>query len=429
MDSNGETTERGLFWLRENDKKRLWGTLYISEQRGITLETFGSLINPDELRTQTIVGRIRAGQQLVTLIDCFAVNTQDGFPWGDGEPDWSYQTCIANRLVDGIGFQAGEEIAFERAAIGISTLPKWVNPDLVKSEFLQSESGFVRLNISIEDRPTETTTVTYREQELRISLLFQPKQQTSSRIGGSRILVEDHCYLTLERTDGSQMLLESILSVAGIVLDLLSICCNEMSTITSLDVHFTRGDAIPAKLYVPTKGFGTETDKGYPRPALSYADIGGIEAVARWFKLKERYGEPAAILTSDWYGGTAYPEDSFSRMYTAVEGLLSRKKHRKSAKMNAIELSDFVEEAVSDSPYIGIGAIGEWAERVKAVRDQKIDHSDPSSTIEADWRSMHVMTNILYVAGVSFLLKEMGLDDEQVKEYIMWCSHSLLLKE
>ena len=40
---------------------------------------------------------------------------------------------------------------------------------------------------------------------------------------------------------------------------------------------------------------------------------------------------------------------------------------------------------------------------------------------------MHVMTNVLYIAGASFLLREMGIRENQIEKYIEKCSQSLLL--
>ena len=42
---------------------------------------------------------------------------------------------------------------------------------------------------------------------------------------------------------------------------------------------------------------------------------------------------------------------------------------------------------------------------------------------------MHVMTNVLYIAGASFLLREMGMGDNQIEKYIHGCHQSLLLRE
>ena len=116
-------------------------------------------------------------------------------------------------------------------------------------------------------------------------------------------------------------------------------------------------------------------------------------------------------------------------MYAAVEGLLSRKKGRNRAKMKAIELAKFVQEAIPRFASITKRHPEEWAEKVKEIRDQKISHSDPISTVVTDGRTMHVMTNILYIAGASFLLREMSLGENQINGYIEECSRSLLMSE
>ena len=429
MDDNEPITEHGLFWLRDNEQRKLWGTLYVSEVNESRLETFGSLIEREEETLHTIVGQIRSGQEWVTLIDCFPTHTQNWWPIREGETDWSRQTYLVNKVVEGIGFEKGEEIAFEQATLSISTLPKWANPNIVKLDYAKGKIKPNRVNISIEDRADESTRVSFRGEELKVSLRFLPKRESERHGVITRFLVEDHCYLIIERPDGSKMSLESILSVAGAMLDLLSICCNETPTVTSFRVHLDKGEPPPAKVYVTMKGHDAERKKSRPYPALGLKDLGGMGGVARWIEVTERYGEAVALLTSNWYNDKAYNEDKLSRMYVAVEGLLSRKENRNIAKMKAAELAKFLGEAIPGFSSITNKPPEEWAEKVKEIRDQKISHSDPTSTVVNDGRTMHVMTNVLYTAGASFLLREMGMGEKQVEEYIERCSQSLLLSE
>ena len=429
MDNNEPITEHGLFWLRDNEQRRLWGTLYVNEVNESTLDTFGSLIDPQGEGSHTIVGRIRAGQEFVTLIDCFPTNTRNWGFSGDGEPDWSRQTCLVNRVVQGLGFEKGEEIAFARATFDISTLTKWANPNLVGREPADAKGRPIRRTIAIEDRADETTTVSFRGEDIKVSMVFRPNEQWQRRGVITSYLVEDHCFLRLERPDGSRMPLESILSVSRALLDLLSICCNETPTVSNFSVRLENDDPHPVKLYVPMKGHDTKKRKSRPYAALGLKDIGGMEGVANWIRLKERYGESVAHLTSNWYNEKAYSEDKLSRMYAAVEGLLSRKKSRNRAKMKAAELAKFVEEAIPGFASITKRQPEEWAERVKEIRDQKISHSDPISSVVTDGRTMHVMTNVLYIAGASFLLREMGLGENQINRYIEECSRALLMSE
>ena len=63
MDNNAPITEHGQFWLIGNEQRKLWGTLYVNEVNESNLETFGSLIEPEEECFYTIVGQIRSGQE------------------------------------------------------------------------------------------------------------------------------------------------------------------------------------------------------------------------------------------------------------------------------------------------------------------------------------------------------------------------------
>ena len=427
MDYNEPITEHGLFWLRDNEQRKLWGTLYVNEVNGSQLETFGSLIHPLEGSLHTIVGQIRSGQEWVTLIDCFPTNNQNWWPQQEGATDWSRQTCLVNGVVEGIGFGKGEEVAFEQATLSISSLPQWANPNIVKLDYTKATIRPTRVNISIEDRADETTRVEFRGEGVKISLRFLPKQESKRHGVITSFWVEDHCYLIIKRSDGSKMPLESILSVAGAMQDLLSICCNETPTVTSFSVHYEKGEPRSAKVYLRMRGNDTGKKKGLTYPALGLKDLGGMGGVARWIEERERYGEAVAFLTSNWYNEKAYNEDNFSRMFTAVEGLLARKNNRTKAKMKPAELATFVEEAIPGFSSRTNRLPKEWAEEVKDIRDQKISHSDPTSIIVNDGRKMHVMTNALYIAGASFLLREMGIRENQIEKYIERCSQSLLL--
>ena len=105
------------------------------------------------------------------------------------------------------------------------------------------------------------------------------------------------------------MPLDSILSVAGAMLDFLSICSNETSTVTDFSVYYEKSKPRPIEVYAGMKGYDAGSKKGRPHPALDLKDLGGIEGVARWIEVRERYGTAVPLLTSIWYNGKSYNED------------------------------------------------------------------------------------------------------------------------
>ena len=42
---------------------------------------------------------------------------------------------------------------------------------------------------------------------------------------------------------------------------------------------------------------------------------------------------------------------------------------------------------------------------------------------------MVLITNLLYVAGAAFLLREIGMEDQRIEKYIEGCYQSLLLSK
>lgn len=423
-----QRSEHGMFWLAENKEKRVWGTLHIDEAGEAKVETFGALLPEWAEGMHKIVGRIKGGTEPVTLIDCFPVNTQVAISGADGE-DWNRQTCLVNVVIEGAEFGEGEEVAFERALVEISNLPKWVNPNVVEFTYPEERSKRNGLIVSKNERPDETTRVRVQSKDIELTMRFSPKENWGTDGPIRRYSIQDHCSLILERVDGSKMPLDEVLPVTGAIQDLLSVCCNEAPIVTNLSLKYEKGDLIPIKAYVPTRSMDSEGKEEKARPALNFNDVGGMEGIARWLEIDERYGPPVSLLTSNWYNDRAYGEDKLSRMFTAVEGLVSRKENRTRASITIDELAKFVDGAIPDFESLVNRKANEWAKQVKQIRDQRISHSDPSSTLAPDGLEIHVMTNILYTAGTSFLLAEMGLAADQIRRYIHACRRYMLLGE
>ena len=225
------------------------------------------------------------------------------------------------------------------------------------------------------------------------------------------------------------MPLDQALAVTGALQDLLSICCNETSKVASLSLTSEKGDLIPVKAFVRTRGYKTEGKESSVYPVLSFNDIGRMNGVAKWLETTERYGLPVMLLTSNWYNDGAYNEDKLSRMYTAIEGMVSKKKGCTTARIRTNELAEFAEDNIPEFESVSNREAKEWAKTVKEIRDRRLSHADPSSKLMPDGREMHVMTNVLYTAGTSFLLKEMGMGKEQIEKHIRECRLTMLLSE
>ena len=93
------------------------------------------------------------------------------------------------------------------------------------------------------------------------------------------------------------------------------------------------------------------------------------------------------------------------------------------------ELAQFMEQMVPGISNLTKTSVQDWAERVKDIRDQKISHSDPTSTVVTDGRDIIMMTNLLYVAGAAFLLREIGLEEQHIEEYVSTSKLTLWLSE
>lgn len=429
MNERTDITEHGLFWRQDNDQRKLWGTLRISETNEARLETFGSLIDFEERSAINIIGQIKGGFGWVTLINCFPVNTHNPFPVPEGEIDWSRQTLHVNQAVDGIAFEKDEEIAFEEAILDISTLTRWVEPRLVKTNIAKGDITPFRTELSVREREDETATLNLRGERIKLSIRFIPKGGPSYERGVSRYSVEDHCTLVIETPDGTKLPLGSILSVTGSILNLLSICCNETPVVDDFLVRYEKQKLLPGKAFVRMRNHSVEQEKRHGFPSPTYNGIGGVEGLTKWIEVAETYQPLVGLLTSNWSNKGAYNEDNFARMYTAVEGLITRRAGRNTARAKSKELAQFMEQMVPRFSNLTNTSAEDWADRVKDIRDQKISHSDPWSAVVTNGRDIIMMTNLLYVAGAAFLLGEIGLEEKHIEEYIGTSKLTLWLTE
>ena len=429
MNKREEITEHGLFWRQDNDQRKLWGTLRISETKEARLETFGSLSDFEERSQINIIGQIKGGDGWVTLINCFPVNTQNPFPIRQREIDWSHQTLHVSQAVDGIAFEKGEEIAFEEAILDISTLSRWVEPRLVEAHLGKGDISPFKTDLSVREREDETTILNFRGETIKASIRFIPKGGSSREGVISRYSVEDHCTLVIEKPDGTKLPLDCVLSVTGSILNLLSICCNETPVVNDFLVRYEKQKGFPGKAFVRMRGYSVENEKGHGFPSPNFNGIGGADGLTKWVEVAETYRPIVGLLTSNWFNKGAYNEDKFARMYTAVEGLITRRAGRNKARVKSRELAQFMEQMVPGISNLTNTSVEDWAERVKDIRDQTISHSDPTSTVVTDGRDIIIMTNLLYVAGAAFLLREIGLEEQHIEEYVGKSKLTLWLSE
>ena len=422
MTNNKSMTERGLFWVQGREQKKLWGTLNIGNANEMGLETFGSLIDFDVGGYHTILGQIASGQEMVTLIDCFASNWDlTSLLIHEEATDWSFQSYVVNGVVKGLAFEVGEEVAFERAVLDISTLAKWARPSLVKINPRGTDE-----RVRVEDRADLVAEADLKEGGIRVVLRFIPNETWSQGMTMSRYSVEDHCFLIIQRTGGTKVLLKDLLSTEEAIRDLLAICCNEVPVVRSFSARHEKGDQSSATVFVRRRGSKNGKEEPPAFPALTLRDIGGIQGLGRWLEVREKYKVATARLVSEWYTETSYQEDRFHRMFVAVEGLLAVKENRDRAQISKADLARFVEEAIPDFQEITGRVPEDWASETKKVRDETISHLDPTSVVSPDGINLHIMSNVLYVAGAAFLLRETGLDISKVKQYVQKCKQKVM---
>ncbi|PHZ84660.1 HEPN domain-containing protein [Paremcibacter congregatus] len=117
-----EYKKSGLFWLPENENKKIPGTLIISDGGKIELEVIGLWDESaksfnDDYEITRIIGDIEQGG-LVTLNDCFFANKS----YGTG----CISRIIVNGALVGAAWEKDEKVTFNTLSFSVDCLDEWV---------------------------------------------------------------------------------------------------------------------------------------------------------------------------------------------------------------------------------------------------------------------------------------------------------------
>ena len=419
---DGKTID-GLFWLKNLDTTKLWGTLTVSPTKDMTLKTFGSLLDTDDEKVETIIGQVEGGDEFVTLLNCFVKNTK-GKPVAlaqhkrPGEIDWSMQTWRVNTAVEGLGFEKEEEVEFSQITATLSTLARWVMPDTLDIDWTRESPERFQMTAKGSYREPESATAVFGETPFRIALNYvNPGMIWQSRT--KRIEMEDSCNIRVAREDGGRMKLGEGLAIVAELQNLLTICYHAPAIVNTISVRH-EDEEIQAEVTIKFRGDDLDNpERGIKRdPILEFDEIGRMEGVARWIEIAGELSASIDTLMANWYNSHSYVEDQYAHVFVGLEGML--------AKLNGMPRAQVTERNLIDAASalgpVFLQTFGtnaeDWARAAKEIRDTRVSHIDPNRGAFLDPRKTTRIRESLYVLGIATVLKEMGVGKCETDEFI-----------
>ena len=406
----------GTFWIADKPERRVAGRLTFSDAHGLELGLIGSLHDPEAvLAKQTrpvtrvpleellgsnnepvrILGETTEGY--VTLDHC--LRTSGKFPLF-GVPRTAQEVYSGDVALLGAHFCTDEPLVFTGATVRIQNFQHWVGMSSVSIELDYDEDSKELEEVRIVDKPRENLAVTTRLG--KVNMVFE------SVLGGDHVVestIRQNHVVELGFLEPQS--LRYTLGVCTSLRDLVTIGTDGPAAIDSVSLShadLTRTMNFYAQL------IGTERFKGnrppHPREMLfTFEGIGGLQGLAKWLEVAQKYELVVAALVSPQYRPPWYVEHRFFDGITATETLVRIRTQQEHINRHKVKQLAHKAGAIFEAL---VGDVDQWTDRVWDARRDKLIHR---GLHEDDRPLLYWLAESLYFLVVLCLLNECGVSD------------------
>ena len=398
-----ELESDGLFWLADKPDEKVAGHLKTDGRQGAELVLIGAFHNP-VLDFGGSVDRVRilgvAGNRYVTLDNCFRVAVSHKMPGVDQE------TYLVPTVFEGVHFDTNEELSFHAFELRLSNLEHWVGIRGIALEQNVSQSGKDSVTLSYSQPESLVTPTIFGN--LTLNFLYS---LSCEYFEGEIAQCNQFKFDFYEPQP-----LARILQLSAALQDLLTIGANGLSTIECLSLfHPDEGTKsgsgrvpyIPIALHKAYRGKALVQDKKAIHSVqmlFAFEDIRGLDGIAQWLEVTEKFKPVVATLTAQWYRPRMYTDNRFFNAVTAAEALQRICLQRK--RVDLLKALKSLAEKAGDAFHVLVGDIDRWAKVVRATRVNNVVHR---GLCEDDNPELYFLSESLYFLVVLCLLQECGV--------------------
>ena len=401
----------GMFWLPANPDRKVAGRLTFNDADGPELRLIGSFHDPNEVLTRRSGPVVR-----VPLVELFGSNidaprifgettqgfvTLDGcwrksgtFRWpGSRRP--AQENYGAWAVFLGAHFDEDSSPAFSRVSTRVQNLENWTGLSLVRITLDYSEESKKLEEVRIvAGQPTELMAESALG-EVCLSLGYSLK---GDHIVESAITQRQAIQLRFSEHKS----IAGILAVCSSLRDIVTIGANTPVSIDSVSLTHPSWDSpvdFHARL-IGAVGQGSPGTLDNSEFLFGFEDLGGIEGLANWLEVAQRYPLVIDALLSPEYRPPWYVESRFFDAITAAETfarIQGQYEHVNRYKIKQLG------RGAGDPFEALVGDVDKWVDRVWDARRDDLVHRGLS---EAKSTSLYAMSESLYFLVVLSLLKE-----------------------
>ena len=404
----------GEFWKADNPERRVPGRLIFSVTSGGSLQLAGAFTeDPKQISSDTsdiesarIYGR--SGYNTYTLFNCLKTG-------------WRANADIVYRedysivfILSGSYFIEDEDPEFTSATIRLQHLDKWIAPPTITDDHEWCENRLKRYHLYFEPRDS----ISVQTCTGKLTLIHSDNIQRHTTPYKAEISSQCSFGLQFERP----VALERILRASAALQYLLTIGVDRPTPITALWVrHSERDTEAPAdgsvgglmNLFIRWHGsedFREDDDLLRYFMLFTFDQIGGIEAMARWFDVYEKYSTVIDTVMASWLQPVLFDTNRFFNAVTSAEALVRIRVQKQNVNFKH-ELVSLCELAGDEFNQL-VRNVDLWVSRVIELRNNKVVHPGIWSDSRLWPSDLYWIAESIYCLVIICLLRVMETPNE-----------------
>jgi hypothetical protein len=447
----------GFFWPADEPDKKIAGRLSYNPTEGASLNLFGAFDEP--MVALNVTGSSRrilgvAGSKDLTLDGCLPRGTN--VEGSQGSALLIRQEYYVPLVLEGAQISADDTIEFDSVTLEFDQLPFWTQ----KARFtpvIESD----QLDISTAAKYTMMCEVPVDEIESTDDV--EVRLSSNSSIGSNRV-TEGHLSWTpcLKITYPERRGLDGITTDIYGVQDLMTLAMDAPAVPTRIQLRrsdFTAQLATGKEYQIPIDAFWLFLAEHVKQEKptgnamfFSFDQVGGVQTIARWLAVSQRYRLVLGLLLTIRYSQRMYQENRFTNVISAAETLhrmrfpnevmpTSSFKSYKRKIAQAVKITlgvsarNWINEqlAFSNEPrlrgrllevakYAGpefgelVGDVEIWSRIVTLLRN-RLTHHDPNQEIDRQPGDLDYATESIYIMVMIALLRECNVPPDTLAKF------------
>jgi hypothetical protein len=387
---------QGRWWLPEHEDHKVFGTFRWDPATGGVLEVQGELRPivikdnvladgnvqkyrdpPSRAEKQYPVIWGRVERQAYTLLDSFRLSGREF------DLDDSIERVHVNRLLEGAWFDDPDELDVDRVIIDLRHLNGWVNQSGLSTDHPRHDDGGDDRFSIITARDLPTLKVQPGETSVRF---FQSLSEQGEHIHDLGIKQR----WTLSLVADKPLPLARFIETASDVQDLVSIAVGETANFDKVSLQHPAlpkrsRDGAPLRnwrediTYHAQWSNRTEPCDPVKRHRMYFTldDLGGMDGVARWLDVVERYRTELSRVMATRYSASMFLEDRIMNVSAALDSFDKVRRETGKAKVDYVDrITQCID--LAGEPFTSlIDQDGrEWAKAVKETRHDLAHHRE-----------------------------------------------------